>query len=258
MTGLLKLLSPLVHPVGFGWFLLLVATGICLRRRQRLGAATCAAAAALIWILCQPWLTTPLIGHLERPWLNATLDQAPDADAVIVLGGGWRASRPDFVSLDLTGCADRLIAGFELCRRGKVRALVVGGDPPQPPPGMAPSSERIRAWFHEWKLSPAEFHTLGPVRTTRDEAQRARELVERQGWKRVLLVTSALHMRRSVAVFEKAGVPVHPVACDFQVLRFHESSADWKAFPDEESLMTFGLWWHEVLGWVAYRLLGHL
>ena len=63
---------------------------------------------------------------------------------------------------------------------------------------------------------------------------------------------------KAVAAFEKAGVPVHPVACDFQVLRFREPTAGWKAFPDEEALSMFSIWWHEQLGWLAYRLLGHL
>lgn len=258
MTGLLKFISPLVHPFGFGWLLLLIATLVCLRRGRRLGAAACGTAFTLLWIVCQPWLTDPLIGNLERPWLESTIDRAPDADAVVVLGGGWRSSRSDFASLDLTGCGDRLIAGFELCRRGKAKALVVGGDAPEPPPGMNPHSDQIRGWLHDWKISPAEFHTLGPVRTTRDEAVRTRELMNRQGWKSVLLVTSALHMRRSVAAFEKAGVPVHPVACDFQVLRFPQSSPVCKAFPDEEAFAMFTFWWHEQLGWLAYRFLGHL
>lgn len=258
MSGFLKFIAPLVHPIGFAWLMLLVGTAVCLRRRRRLGSIVCGTAALMTWIVSQPWLTTPLVGSLERPWLDHTLAHATDADAVVVLGGGWRASQPDFASLDLTQCGDRLMAGFELCRQGKARALVVGGDPTEPPPGMNPSSQQVGWWFREWKLSPAEFHSLGPVRTTRDEARRTRELADRLGWKKILLVTSALHMRRSVDAFEKAGLTVIPVACDFQVLRFKESTAGWKAFPDDESILTFSLWWHEQLGWLAYRLLGHL
>lgn len=258
MSGFLKFISPLVHPVGFAWLLLLATTALCLRRRQFRPAAAAGSAALLLWILCQPWLAVLLIGKLERPWLQATLDSAPNADAIVVLGGGWRTSRSDFAALDLTACGDRLIAGFELCRRGKAPHLVVGGDPLEPAPGMKPSSEQVRQWFYDWKIAPATFHTLGPVRSTREEAIRTRELSEKAGWKSVLLVTSAMHMRRSVATFEKAGVQIHPVACDFQVLRLPETYLGWKCFPDEDALATFGQWWHEQLGWLAYRTLGHL
>jgi len=258
MSGFLKFIAPLVHPLGFAWLLLIAATVVCTVRRQRLAAASLSATAFLLWLLCQPWLAVILIGRLERPWLHSTVDTAPHADAVVVLGGGWRTSRPDFASLDLTACGDRLIAGFELCRRGHAPHLVVGGDPLEPAPGMKPSSQQVRSWFQEWKLSPAAFHTLGPVRSTRDEALRTRELCERLGWTNVLLVTSATHMRRSVATFEKAGVRVHPVACDFQVLRLPENTLGWKWFPDEDALATFAQWWHEQLGWIAYRAFGHL
>ncbi len=257
MTGFLKLISPLVHPLGFGWLLLLVGSLVCVRHGHRRGAITCGTAFVLLWVVCQPWLTESLIGRLERPWVSATIDQAPHAEAIVVLGGGWRPSDRDFASLDLTCCGDRLLAGFELCRLRKANALVVGGDAPEPPEGMRPSSDRIREWFRDWQLGPMDVHTLGPVRTTRDEAIRTRDLMNRQGWTHVILVTSALHMRRAVDTFEKVGVKVHPVACDFQVLRFRNPRTGWKAFPDEEGLALFGVWWHEQLGWLAYRLLGH-
>ena len=258
MSGFLKFIAPLVHPLGFAWLLLLAATAFCVFRRQRLAAASLGLAAFLLWFLCQPWLAVILIGRLERPWILSTIETAPHADAVVVLGGGWRTSRSDFASLDLTACGDRLIAGFELCRRGNATNLVVGGDPLEQAPGMKPSSQKVRSWFYEWKLSPATFHTLGPVRSTREEALRTRELCDRLGWTNVLLVTSAMHMRRSVATFEKAGVHVHPVACDFQVLRFPVNGVVVKWFPDEDALATFALGWHEQLGWLAYRAFGHL
>jgi len=38
----------------------------------------------------------------------------------------------------------------------------------------------------------------------------------RRGWRKVILVTSALHIPRSVAVFAAQGIAVVPVVCDFQ------------------------------------------
>lgn len=258
MSGFLQFVAPLVHPLGLGWLMLLAAAAFCARKRRPAETAVCTTAFVLVWLVGQPRVSHPLIRDLERPWLEATVDRAPRASAVVVLGGGWRPSRPDFASLDLTACADRLVTGFELCRLGRAPALVLGGDPPEPPPGMRPSSERIREWLELWKIAPVACHTLGPVRSTREEAERTRDLVRREGWTNILLVTSAFHMRRSVDAFEKAGVPVHPVACDFQALRVSETSPGWSAFPNPEACAAFGLWWHERLGWLAYRLFGHL
>lgn len=258
MSGVFQFLSPLVHPLGFAWLLLLVAAVIFGRRRNWRGAGGCTLAAAVLWFITQPAIGLNLFGRLERPWLDHTVAQAPAADAVIVLGGGWRLSGGDFSQLDLTPSADRLIVGIELNRSGRAPALVVGGDSVRRPEGFRVESQNIRSWLERWGIAPAEFFTLGPVANTRDEARRTRELVDQKGWKRVLLVTSALHMRRALAVFRKAGVPAEPVACDFQIERETGKSGGWCVFPNQESLTLVGLWWHEQLGWYAYRLFGYI
>lgn len=258
MSGFLKVLAPLFEPVGMAWFALLLAAAICSRRRRWLGATVLLATALGLWAIAQPPLVAPLMGELERPWLQSTVDQAPAADAVIVLGGGWRESPHEFAGFDLTAAADRLMTGIELCQRGRAAALVLGGDPPISAGGSSPDTEQVRRWLERWGLAKVPFHTLGPVINTRDEAVSARELIQRQKWKRVLLVTSAFHMRRALAVFAKEGVAVHPVACDFQAERLPAASLSWKPFPDAEAIAVLDLWWHEQVGWLAYRLLGKI
>jgi uncharacterized SAM-binding protein YcdF (DUF218 family) len=258
MSAFLKFVTPLLHPVGFGWLMLLVTAGVCWRRGRRLGAGVSGGTALAIWLAVQPAVTGPMLARAERRWAGSTIAEAPNADAVIVLGGGWRPSRYDYRGLDLTECGDRLTTGLELCRRGRAPVLVLGGDAPWTPAGVEPDSERVRGWAGDWGLGATEVVTLGPVLNTRDEAVRARELVERRGWKRVLLVTSAFHLGRAEATFREAGVPVHPVACDFRWIRVGEGEWGWRWFPDEESLFSLTLWWHEQLGWLAYRIIGRL
>lgn len=258
MAGILKSLTPLFHPLGLVWFGLLIAAVVCLVRKSRIGAIGSAAAALILWLPAQPPIAARLLGSLEKPWLEHTLADAPEADAVIVLGGGWRSSSPGFVGLDLTPAADRFITGVELYRRGKAKTLVVGGDPWHPPAEIPVYSEQLDRWLNLWGLTKAPIKTLGPVRSTREEALKARELAEREGWKRVLLVTSAFHMRRSMAAFEKAGVSIDPVACDFQVQPRLKGRPGWRLFPDEEAFFAFGLWWHEEVGWLAYSMFEYL
>lgn len=256
MSGFLKFISPLVHPVGLAWVILVVLAVLSARRRRWPAALLSGLGALLLWSISQPFLAHPIFERLERPWIKASVADAPAADVVLILGGGWRFSRADYGGLDLTTGGDRWIAGLELCRRGRAPVLVVGGDSvgldDQPP-----ESELLKGWLNDWGLGAVALHTLGPVRTTRDEAERMRDLARSHGWNRILLVTSALHMRRAIAVFHRAGLEVIPVACDFQVARFSHPSRSWRPFPDEEAFFLFCQWWHEELGWLAYRLLGH-
>jgi uncharacterized SAM-binding protein YcdF (DUF218 family) len=257
MSGFLKFISPLVHPLGLAWLLLLLAAVLCAWRRRAWGTVVCVAAAAVLWFIAQPPVVEPLLRQLEHPWVEHTPAQAPPAEVVIVLGGGWRRSSHDFVALDLTAAADRWITGVELCRFKKIPVLVVGGDPVGSESEGFSVAAQFNRWLELWGLKDIRVETLGPVRTTRDEALRARRLVDERGWKSILLVTSACHMRRAVATFEKVGLKVQPVACDFQAVR-NLGPPRWSVFPNEEALFGFGMWWHEQLGWLAYRLFGQV
>lgn len=258
MSALLKLLTPLIHPAGLAWLLLLVTAGLCARRGRRRGASVAAVAAVLFWCLGQPRLVLPLYARLETPWLGSTLDQAPSADAVVVLGGGWRTSIPELGHLDLNDAIDRLATGAELCRRGLSATLVLGGDAARPHPRLPPESARIQGLLRTWGLVSQEILTLGPVHSTAEEAERTLILVRERGWKKVLLVTSAFHMRRAVASFRKAGIPVHPVACDFRFAASADATPAWQVAPGDDTLSQLGLWWHEELGWWVYRILGRI
>ena len=87
-------------------------------------------------------------------------------------------------------------------------------------------------------------------------AQRA-ALAREQGWRRVLLVTTASHLRRSEAAFRKAGVEIIAVACDFDGLDALDESAQlWKVIPEGTLLTWFQTWFHEVAGWWWYRARG--
>jgi uncharacterized SAM-binding protein YcdF (DUF218 family) len=256
MSWLLSAVSPLAHPLGLVWIALLAAAIVCLRRKRPVAAGICGAAWFLLWLVGQPPVVNALLARLERPWISRTLEHAPAADAVIVLGGGWRRSEHDFLGLDMTPSADRWINGLELCRRGRAPVLVIGGDPPNhsgPPPSSA-----LEKWLRDWKLDGIRVETLGVVGNTRDEAVSARALAEKHGWRNVLLVTSAFHMRRSLAAFQRAGVSAHPVACDFQAIRGAAVAPRWRPFPDLEAIIVFNLWWHEEVGWIAYKLLGRV
>jgi uncharacterized SAM-binding protein YcdF (DUF218 family) len=54
---------------------------------------------------------------------------------------------------------------------------------------------------------------------TYENATHTAEIVEKRGVGRVLLVTSALHMRRALATFRSVGVDAVPVATDYQVVQ---------------------------------------
>jgi len=55
-------------------------------------------------------------------------------------------------------------------------------------------------------------------RNTYENALYAKELLEERGISKILLVTSAMHMPRSVALFEAQGFEVTPLPVDYSVV----------------------------------------
>ncbi|MFN0066094.1 MAG: YdcF family protein [Limisphaerales bacterium] len=253
-------MASFVHPLGLLWLLLVATSAMLALRRRGLAAALGLAFAGLVWLGGQPPVAAWVIAPLERPYAAATIAAAPPADAVVVLGGSHRVSPADFQGLDLTCCADRLVTGVELARRGRARLLVLGGDG-APRPGQPPESARLRDWWRDWGLTNFTVETLGPVGNTRDEAVATATLARERGWTNVLMVTSALHLRRAEAAFRAAQVPVTPVACDFQVWRGPGGTPlpqRWTLVPQGEAWATLAAGLHERVGWWVYRGRGWL
>jgi uncharacterized SAM-binding protein YcdF (DUF218 family) len=162
-------------------------------------------------------------------------------------------SSNDFAGLDFGIATDRILTGVDLARRGLGKTLVLGGSATVKPE-VAPEPGLLRHWIQSWEVAEVPMTDLGPCRNTRDEAVRAAELAKEQGWSRVLLVTSAWHMKRSEAAFHKAGLDTIPVGCDFLGTASLRTSGKW--MPRSQSMILLQLWLHEIAGFWYYRLRG--
>jgi uncharacterized SAM-binding protein YcdF (DUF218 family) len=210
-------------------------------------------------------------------------------DAVVVLGGGYYASEYDAYGFALERAASRLLAGLDLIRSGKARHLVIGGCLPVAGDTNLVLSDRVLRWISSLQsvqagssistslsaplderargeeprqlngtLAPRPVvipvFTLGLCRDTHDEAIACQKLRDANHWQTVLLVTSALHMPRSAALFKKQGLDVVPVACDFQACGVLGSA--FSPFPRQARFELLRLYLHERIGLVIYRIRG--
>jgi uncharacterized SAM-binding protein YcdF (DUF218 family) len=111
---------------------------------------------------------------------------------------------------------------------------------------------------------PADRILLNPSsRNTAEEARDIGTLGKQRGWTRVLLVTSAFHMPRSLASFRKrSGLTVIPVPCDYQLpsrAYYGQSSLGntlLGLIPDAGALYLSSVALKEHLGLAVYRLRG--
>jgi len=103
----------------------------------------------------------------------------------------------------------------------------------------------------------ADIITESNSRNTRENAvNTARVLAQHPEWKRLLLVTSAFHMRRAEGCFQKAGVKTDSYSTDFYA-RERSYALDETILPSIDAFDLWHLLIHEIVGYAVYKLLGY-
>lgn len=104
---------------------------------------------------------------------------------------------------------------------------------------------------------PEDAIAVARGRTTREECVRVAALLEAQAPDgEVLLVTSALHMRRALATCRAAGVRARPSPTDFEATEHPTGVLDF--LPDGRAVDLSNRTAKEWLGWHVYRSRGWL
>jgi len=116
--------------------------------------------------------------------------------------------------------------------------LAIGGNQPGYE-DVAPEAEAIAEVLRALGVPASALRLERRSRNTRENAEFSLPLVRQLGVKRVLLVTSALHMPRALAVFQAvyagSGVTIVPAATDADALG--DEPGGWVAWlPDAKSL----------------------
>ena len=250
----------LIEPLALLWLGLIFLTLLLRRRRQMIPCFLCALFALLVTIIGGTDLASWLLLSLERPWADGVkLIELPVCDAVVVLGGGAEPSRHDVGGVRMTKAGDRILTGLELMRWGLAPAMIIGGGVVRVDDVEKIESDLIRTRIGDWKPPMSwAIVSLGAAADTHDEAQRLVPLAKQRGWKKILLVTSANHMRRAVSVYRAAGFEVVPAPCNFIVVGNASPPSFGIGIPAWYGFERFSIWLHEFAGWQIYRRKGWL
>lgn len=172
-------------------------------------------------------------------------------DVIVVLGGGATLDTPN---IDGPGhvsgyAANRLLTAVRLYRKLDVPVIVSGGKVFATTGDEAAITKVIMEGLG---VPDSKIITENASLNTTQNAAYCAQILERQGFRRPILVTSAFHMERAVLQFQKAGVKVVPFPTDYL------TNAAWKITPqdfwptaDALEMLTLGL--KEYLGIAAAR-----
>ena len=196
----------LVLPPG-GPVLLGLAGVLLWARAPRLGRALVAFSLAILLVLSTPVVSDVLIQAVESyPAYDGA--NPVEADVIVVLGGGLRRNASAIGGAELTPASlERLSGAAGLARRTGLPLLLSGG---AVEPGKAEADVMQQMLVRDFGLKARWVENVS--RTTRENAGDTARLLATVGFHRILLVTSAVHMRRAMAEFAAVGFDVVPVA----------------------------------------------
>lgn len=198
-----------------------------------------------------PMVANTLVGYLERPVPAADSCSLQPPSTVVVLGGGrdWNPRGVDDFSGLNAASRRRMDQGIGYWRGDTRRVVVVSGGPTRV--GATPHADtlvRYARWMgvpeialRSETLSPNTWHNARQVAGLEPPVER-----------RIVLVTSALHMPRAFYSFDAAGFEVCPMPTDWRFIPF---GLPGYLIPQTSALVKTEVALHELVGLAYYRWL---
>lgn len=248
-----KIVGGLLNPLVIGMALAIVG-GLCLWRNWRkTGFGLLICSVAWFWFWSMPITYHWLGGSLEGEWPVVKAEDAPVADAIVLLGGGMGSNTNVYPYAEMWSAADRVWHAARLYKAGKAPIVI--------PSGVG-ERESTLPLLLDFGVPESAVVIEDKARNTEENAKFVEKILEPRNTqntrKRVLLVTSAWHMRRSVLMYKRyaPSLEIIPAAADYEAT-IH---AGWPfilkdIWPDAFMFSANSYLFKEEIGYWGYRLL---
>jgi len=253
-----KLSAAIFYPVGFSCFLIPAAIIFRAVGKKRTALACLSLSLSVLWVFSTPVVSDILVRSLESKFDQAA--QIPNASAIVLLGGFTRPALPPRRHVEIDCAGDRLLNAVRLFKENKAPYIVCTGGKItflMDFPGTEASS--MASLLRDlWRIDTPSVIIEDKAQNTHDHGPRVRAIFEQRGIKKdIILVTSAMHMYRSVKIFKKYGFTVFPAPADFWCERKSQFQL-FKILPQAGALNASTTALHEYYGLLAYKIMGWL
>ncbi|HOJ52257.1 MAG TPA: ElyC/SanA/YdcF family protein [Syntrophales bacterium] len=241
-----KIVTHLLYPLSIVVILFFAGTVLSLRKRSRKQGKIILILGIITLILSsfEP-ITDRVVAILERkypPLTEEAIKKLPPVKYICVLGGGTNPNpgRP-FTSQLSRSSMVRLVEAVRIYRHLPGSKMILSGgavftDPPE-----------AIVFSHVAQILSVPREAIIIEAQSRDTADQAKWVKSIVSDSPVIVVTSALHMPRSVALFEQLGLKVIPAPTDYRTTGKAANPIK-RFFPSPDSLLNLESAVHELLG----------
>jgi uncharacterized SAM-binding protein YcdF (DUF218 family) len=214
-----KALPPFIYPLGLAC--LLISLALLLGRRAGWRQAVLVLALLVLLLGGNRWVAMGLARSLE--WCYLPPSPLPEAQAIVLLGGGTESPESPRPMTEINGAGDRVLYAAWLYRQGKAPVILASGGLLDWELHETSAAENMQALLQFIGVPAEAILTQPDSRNTYEDALFSARILKEKGIQRILLVTSAWHMPRAFRLFQAQGLEVVPAPVDFTV-----TDAAWK------------------------------
>ncbi|MGB6128277.1 MAG: YdcF family protein, partial [Psychrilyobacter sp.] len=195
-----------------------------------------------------------IVKPLENSYPPITKAQLEKVDCYVVLGGGIYDNSPKSLS-STTGSPSksalfRVIEGVRLYKNSPKSIIVTGGTVYD---GDKSEGSVYKELMIDLGVPSSDIIIEGKSRTTEENAELTKVIMDKNEYKKAALITSATHMKRSKYIFEKCGAEVIPAPTGY-VSRYKKSYGMESYFPNAGNFVDIrsAIW--EYIGLIFYKI----
>lgn len=255
-----KLLPLFFYPLGFACICYVLALFL-LWKRPRLAAFCITLALFVLLFSSNAWVSRFLVRSLE--WQNIPSAELPTAEAIVVLGGATKSAYEPRTTVDLNEAGDRVLYAAQLYREEKAPLIIVSGGRIDWRGGGTSESEDMAELLEFMGVKSKDIIQEPDSLNTYQNAVNVKKILLERDISPILLVTSAMHMPRSLAIFQHQKIEAIAAPTDFLVTKgeIQELSSTPKGailslLPESKNLDNFTSALKEYIGMIVYRLRG--
>jgi len=155
--------------------------------------------------------------------------------------------------------ADRVTHTVQLYHAGLLKKILISGGSGRLVGDEEPEADKFKKVMIMMGVSESDIFIENETRNTAESGPEVKKLLEELniGSERCLLITSAFHMRRSLAVYQKSGLVLDSFSADFYA---HPPSfyPDELFIPQVDAIIKWEKLSKEWWGMIAYKMVGYI
>jgi uncharacterized SAM-binding protein YcdF (DUF218 family) len=253
IVDFIKLASALLYPLGLTFMCFSLSIALRVARKEKASYLALVLACVIVIGFSSPLVSTILSGSLEAQFPAVDVEDIPKHEAVVVLGGGIRIPTPPALRPQLGDASDRYLYAAELYLADRAEKIIISGGNLYKQEGLKGEAFYAKEFLKRMGVKHTDIYIEENSRTTEQNRNNVVNLMNELGFKKIILVTSALHMPRSLELFKSSTFEIYPAVADQQV---RQSNAPWwtSLMPNADALRLSTKALHEYYGYWFYRL----